>query len=161
METANAVQFNMSVRIIIKNKKARFNYEILEKFEAGIALAGTEVKSIRAGKVKIEEAFCNITADYQLELLQMSISPYEFGNIHNHDATRRRRLLMHRREIIRLNSKIKEKGLTLIPVALYFKKDKVKVELGLGRGKKLHDKREILKKRDQKLEIDRAIKNTN
>jgi SsrA-binding protein len=148
----------MSVKPIVRNRKARHEYEILEKFEAGIALVGTEVKSVRLGKVKITEAYCNIDDALQMDLHEMEISPYTFGNIHNHKTKRVRKLLMHKREINRLLSKVKEKGLTLIPLSLYFKDDKVKVEIALVRGKKLHDKRAALKDKDAKREIDRAIK---
>ncbi len=130
----------------------------MEKFEAGIALVGTEVKSIREGKVKISEAYCNIDDQLQMDLLELEISQYTFGNIHNHAPRRKRKLLMHKREIIRLHSKVKEKGLTLIPLSMYFKNGTVKVEIALCRGKKLHDKRASLKDKDAKLEIDRAMK---
>ena len=143
---------------IVRNRKAWHEYEILEKFEAGIALVGTEVKSVRLGKVKITEAYCSIDDKLQMDLYEMEISPYTFGNIHNHKTKRVRKLLMHKREINRLLSKVKEKGLTLIPLSLYFKNDKVKVEVALVKGKKLHDKRASLKDKDAKREIDRAIK---
>ncbi len=143
---------------IVKNRKAWHEYDILEKFEAGIALVGTEVKSVRLGKVKITEAYCGINDNLQMEIYEMEISQYTFGNINNHQTRRIRKLLMHRREIVRLLSKVKEKGLTLIPLSLYFKNDKVKVEVALVRGKKLHDKRAVLKDKDAKREIDRAIK---
>ncbi len=145
-------------KTIVRNRKAWHEYEILEKFEAGIALVGTEVKSVRLGKVKITEAYCNINDTLQMDLHEMEISPYTFGNIHNHKTKRVRKLLMHKREINRLLSKVKEKGLTLIPLSLYFKNDKVKVEIALVKGKKLHDKRAALKDKDAKREIDRAIK---
>ena len=148
----------VAVKTIVKNRKARHDYDVLESFEAGIALAGTEVKSVRLGKVKITEAYCQIDDRLQIDLHGMEISPYTFGNIHNHQTKRVRKLLMHKREINRLLSKVKEKGLTLIPLSLYFKNDKVKVEVALCKGKKLHDKRAALKEKDAKLEIDRAIK---
>ena len=138
---------------IIQNKKAFFEYEVLDRFEAGIALVGTEVKSLRAGKVKIIEAFCRVTNDGQLELHQLDISPYEFGNQNNHDRSRVRKLLMKHSEIRKLGQMIKEKGLTLIPISMYFKRGKVKVALGLVRGKKLHDKRED----NKKAEINRKL----
>lgn len=149
----------MANRIIVRNKKARFNYEILETLEAGIALRGTEVKSIRLGKVRLTEAFCQITDTLQLEIRQMGVSVYEFGNIHNHQTDRNRKLLMHRREIVRLYSKIKEKGLTLIPLSLYLKQGRVKVEVALCRGKKVHDKRASIKEKEAKIEIRRSLKN--
>ncbi len=148
----------MAYKTIIKNRKARFEYEILEKFEAGISLAGTEVKSLRVGRVKLADAYCQIDDRLQMDLHEMEISPYAHGNIHNHKPKRVRKLLMHKREINRLFSKVKEKGLTLIPLSLYFKSDKVKVEVALCKGKKLHDKRAALKDKDAKLEIDRAMK---
>jgi len=150
----------MADKIIVKNRKAWHDFEILERFEAGIALAGTEVKSIRQGKVKIVDAYCRISDNYQLELLQMEISPYAFGNIHNHKPDRPRRLLMHKREIIRLLSRVKEKGLTLIPINLYYKDGRVKVEIALCRGKKLYDKRASLKEKDDRLDMDRALRKT-
>jgi SsrA-binding protein len=143
-------------KTIIKNRKAWYEYEVFDKFEAGIALVGTEVKSIREGKVKIVDAFCHITGDMQLELHQMEISPYKYGNIHNHKANRIRRLLMHKSEIKRLFSKVKEKGLTLIPLSMYYKNGVVKVEIALCRGKKLHDKRASMKEKDAKREISKA-----
>jgi SsrA-binding protein len=147
----------MTHRMIVRNRKAWHEYDILEKFEAGIALVGTEVKSIRAGKVKIVDAYCQISPDFQLDLHQLEISPYEFGNIHNHKTDRVRRLLMHRKEIIRLLSKVKEKGLTLIPLALYYKHGRVKVEIALCRGRKLHDKRAAMKDKDDRKEIRQSV----
>jgi len=146
---------------IIRNKKAFFEYEILQKFEAGIALVGTEVKSLRAGKVKIIEAFCRVTDDDQLELHQLDISPYEFGNQHNHERARVRQLLMKKTEIHRLGQHLKVKGLSLIPISMYFTRGKVKVEIALAKGKKLHDKRASMKEQDAKREISRATKELN
>lgn len=143
---------------IVKNRKAWHEYEVLEKYEAGIALVGTEVKSIRAGKIKITEAFCQINNHMELELHQMHISHYEFGNRHNHPPDRIRKLLMHKKEIKRIFQKVKEKGLTLVPLSMYFKKGYIKVEIGLCKGKKLHDKRQDMKARDAKREVDREIK---
>ncbi|MFH2132603.1 MAG: SsrA-binding protein SmpB [bacterium] len=151
----------MADKFIVKNRKAWHDYEVLERFEAGIALVGTEVKSLRAGHVKLVDAFCQVTGDYQLNLHQMEISPYKFGNIHNHKADRIRRLLMHKREIVKLLSKVKEKGLTLIPLSLYYKGGKVKVEIAVCRGKKLYDKRSSLKAKDDKLDMNRALKHLN
>ncbi|MDX2471894.1 MAG: SsrA-binding protein SmpB [SAR324 cluster bacterium] len=143
---------------IIKNKKAFHNYEVLDRFEAGISLVGTEVKSLREGSVKIMEAFCRISKDYELTLNQLEISHFKQGNINNHEVTRVRKLLMHKREIFRLSQKMQEKGLSLIPTAMYFKRGRVKVEIALCRGKKMHDKRASLKEKDQKREIARALK---
>ncbi|MBU2648365.1 SsrA-binding protein SmpB [bacterium] len=151
----------MADKFIVKNRKAWHDYEVLERFEAGIALVGTEVKSLRAGHVKLVDSFCQITGDYQLNLHQMEISPYKFGNIHNHKTDRVRRLLMHKREIVKLLSKVKEKGLTLIPLSLYYKGGKVKVEIAVCRGKKLYDKRSSLKAKDDKLDMNRALKHLN
>ncbi len=143
---------------IVRNRKAFHEYNVLERFEAGIALAGTEVKSVRAGKVKLVDAYCHISSDLQMELHQMEISLYKFGNIHNHKPNRVRKLLMHKSEINRLRSKVKEKGLTLVPLSLYYKKEHVKVEVALCRGKKLYDKRAAMKEKDANLEIKRELK---
>ncbi|MGK0289832.1 MAG: SsrA-binding protein [bacterium] len=145
-------------KLIVKNRKAFHNFEVLDRFEAGISLVGTEAKSLRAGNVKITEAFCNITEDIQLELRNLHISHYDFGNRHNHETNRTRKLLMHKQEIIRLYAKIREKGLTLIPISLYFKQSRVKVEIALCRGKKLHDKRATIRDKDIKRDVDRALK---
>ena len=144
-------------RTLVKNRQARFNYEILEKVEAGIALEGTEVKSIREGKANIKEAYADIR-NGEAWLIGAHISPYSHGNITNHDPLRERKLLLNAVEIHRLQSKVMEKGLTLVPLSLYLKGRLVKLELGVGRGKKLGDKREDIKKRDQEREIHRAIK---
>jgi SsrA-binding protein len=146
-----------AVKIIAKNSKAYHDYFIEEKYEAGIELAGTEVKSIRMGNVNLKDSFC-IIKDGQLSVLGMHISPYEKGNIFNKDPRRPRRLLMHKREILRLFAKIKQDSYALIPLSVYFKGPRVKLELGLARGKKLYDKRESAAKRDAKREMDRAMK---
>lgn len=143
---------------IVRNKKAFHDYHILDKFEAGIALQGTEVKSLRAGKVKIIEAFCQVNSKMELELHMLDIAPYSHGNLNNHERTRVRKLLMHKNEIKRLDLKAREKGLTIVPIALYFKRGKVKVEIALAKGKKLHDKRADMKEQDAKREIARALK---
>lgn len=144
-------------RTLVQNRQARFNYEILEKVEAGIALMGTEVKSIREGKVNIKEAYADIR-DGEAWLIGAHINPYSHGNITNHNPLRERKLLLNAREIHRLQGKIMEKGLTLVPLRLYLKGRLIKLELGVGRGKKLVDKREDIKKRDQEREIQRAMK---
>ena len=144
-------------RTLVQNRQARFNYEILEKVEAGIALEGTEVKSIREGKANIKEAYADIRSG-EAWLIGAHISPYSHGNITNHDPLRERKLLLNAVEIHRLQSKVMEKGLTLVPLRLYLKGRLVKLELGVGRGKKLGDKREDIKKRDQEREIARAIR---
>ncbi len=144
-------------RTLVLNRQARFNYEILEKVEAGISLVGTEVKSIREGKANIKEAYADIRGG-EAWLIGAHINPYSHGNITNHDPLRERKLLLNAREIDRLQGKIMEKGLTLIPLRLYLKGRLVKLELGVGRGKKLVDKREDLKKKDQEREVQRALK---
>ena len=148
------------IKIVAKNNKAYHDYFIEEKFEAGIELAGTEVKSIRQGNVNLKDSFC-IIKDGQLSVLGMHISPYEKGNIFNKDPRRTRRLLMHKREILRLFAKIKQDGYSLVPLTVYFKNSRVKLELGLAKGKKLYDKRESAAKRDAKREIDRTMKSKN
>ena len=146
-----------AVKVVAKNSKAYHDYFVEEKFEAGIELAGTEVKSIRLGNVNLKDSFC-IIKEGQLSVLGMHISPYEKGNIFNKDPRRPRRLLMHRREIHRLLGLLKQEGYTLIPLSLYFKGSRVKLQLGLCKGKKLYDKREDAAKRDAKRDIDRALK---
>ena len=145
---------------ITENRQARHEYFVLETFEAGIELTGTEVKSIRQGSVNLKDSWCSIE-NGELFIKQMHISPYEKGNIFNRDPLRVRRLLMHKSEIIRLFGKQKQDGLTLIPLSLYFKDSRVKVQLGLCKGKKLYDKREDAAKRDAKRSIDRALKSQN
>ncbi|MEA4932157.1 MAG: SsrA-binding protein SmpB [Lawsonibacter sp.] len=146
-----------AIKQIAKNSKAYHDYFVEEKFEAGIELAGTEVKSIRMGNLNLKDSFCTIK-DGQLTVLGMHISPYEKGNIFNKEPRRPRRLLMHKREILRLFGRIKQDGYSLIPLSVYFKGPRVKVELGLAKGKKLYDKRESDAKRDAKREMDRAMK---
>lgn len=149
-----------AVKQVARNQKAYHDYFIEEKCEAGIELAGTEVKSIRMGNVNLKDSFCLIK-DGQLSVLGMHISPYEKGNIFNKDPRRPRRLLMHKREIMRLFARIKQDGYSLIPLSVYFKGPRVKLSLGLARGKKLYDKRESAAKRDAKREMDRAMKSRN
>ena len=149
-----------AVKQVARNQKAYHDYFIEEKFEAGIELAGTEVKSIRMGNVNLKDSFCLIK-DGQLSVLGMHISPYEKGNIFNKDPRRPRRLLMHKREIMRLFARIKQDGYSLIPLSVYFKGPRVKLSLGLARGKRLYDKRESAAKRDAKREMDRAMKSRN
>lgn len=144
-------------RVIAKNPKAYHDYFIEDTFEAGIALAGTEVKSIRLGNINLKDSFCLIK-DGQLSLLGAHISPYEKGNIFNKEPRRPRQLLMHRREINRLFAKMKQEGYALIPLSVYFSGPRVKVELGLAKGKKLYDKREAAARKDAKREIDRRMK---
>lgn len=140
-----------------KNKKAFFNYEIVDVLECGIVLEGTEVKSIRAGKFSFGDAFVRIKGN-EIFLVGMHISLYVFGNIHNHDPLRERKLLASSQEIKLLKRKVEEKGFTLVPTALYGKKNLIKVEIGLARGKKLHDKRNAIKERDIAKEAQRQAK---
>ena len=147
----------MGEKLICTNKKAFHEYFIEERAEAGIVLQGTEVKSLRMGKANLGDAFAMVR-DGEAYLHNLHISPYDFGNRVNHDPDRMRKLLLHKKEIIRLFSQIREQGYTLIPLRLYFKDGKVKVELGLAKGKKLHDKREDLKKKEQKREVAQALK---
>lgn len=144
---------------IARNKKARFNYEIIEDFEAGIVLTGTEVKSLRQKKVNIGDAYATISRD-ELYLTNARIEPYSHGTHSNHEPERPRKLLMKRKEIEKLRGKLNEKGLALLPLKMYFNnKGIVKVLLGLGKGKKMHDKRQTIKERDIKRDTERELKN--
>ena len=146
-----------AVKIVARNQKAYHEYFVEEKLEAGIALSGTEVKSIRAGTLSLKEAWCQVK-DGELFIRQMHIAPYEQGNIFNKDPLRPRRLLLHKREIMRLFGSVKQDGYALIPLSVYFRGSLVKVEIGLCKGKKLYDKREDAAKKDAKRQIDRAMK---
>ena len=148
------------VKIVAKNSKAFHEYFVEERFEAGIELFGTEVKSIRLGTLNLKDAWCSVK-DGELWVRQMHISPYDKGNIFNREPLRPRRLLLHKREILRLFGLMKQQGYTLIPLSLYFKGSLVKVQVGLCRGKKLYDKREDAARRDMKREADRALKERN
>lgn len=148
------------VKIMAKNQKAHHEYFIEERFEAGIELVGTEVKSIRAGTLSLKEAWCQVK-DGQLFIRQMHIAPYEKGNIFNKDPLRPRRLLLHKREILRLYGKVRQDGLSIIPLSVYLKNSLVKVEIALCRGKKLYDKRDDAAVRDAKRQIDRVMKERN
>lgn len=143
-------------KIVALNKKARYEYEILDTLEGGLVLTGTEVKSLRAGQASITEGFAVITGG-EAWLVDCQIQPYAFGNLNNHEPKRRRKILLHRRELAKLAGKIKEKGLSLIPLKLYFKNGLAKVEIGVGRGKKIHDKRETIKRRDVEREARREM----
>ena len=149
-----------SIKLIANNKKAYHDYFIEDTFEAGISLAGTEVKSMRMGKCSVKESFIRID-NGEVIVYGMHISPYEKGNIFNKDPLRERKLLMHRYEINKLTGKMKEKGMTLVPLRVYFKGSLVKVEVGLARGKKLYDKREDIAKRDQRREAEKEFKIRN
>ncbi|MCC2256829.1 SsrA-binding protein SmpB [Intestinimonas aquisgranensis] len=145
------------VKLIASNRKAYHDYFVEDKYEAGIELCGTEVKSIRMGNVNLKDAFC-IIKDGQMVVHGMHVSPYEKGNIFNRDPLRPRRLLMHKREILRLFAKVKQDGYALVPLSVYFKGPRIKLEVGLCKGKKLYDKRDAAAARDAKREIDRARK---
>ena len=147
----------MPSKTLAKNRKARFEYEIQNTMEVGIVLKGTEVKSIRAGQINITESFCRVDEHLQVYLFNAHVSQYDFGNIHNHDPLRPRRLLLHRSEIRRLYGQVKEQGLTLIPIKIYLKGGIIKMELALGRGKKMYDKRQTMKKRDAERDVERAL----
>lgn len=147
-----------SMKTIAQNKKARHDYFIEESYEAGIELCGTEVKSIRNGRVNLKDSWCSVV-DGEIFVNGMHISPYEKGNIFNPDPLRVRRLLMHKKEINKLYGIVKQTGYSLIPISLYFKDSKVKLQVGLCKGKKLYDKREDMAKRSAKRDIERAIKN--
>lgn len=149
-----------NLKTISENRAARHNYFVVESFETGIELVGTEVKSIRNGGANLKDSWCSIDGG-ELFVKGMHISPYEKGNIFNKDPLRVRKLLMHKREIMRLYGMIKQEGLTLIPLSIYFKGSRVKMQVGLCKGKKLHDKREDMAKRDAKREIDRTLKERN
>lgn len=144
-------------RIIADNRQARHDYFVLEALEAGIELKGTEVKSIRCGGVNLKDSWCEIK-DYQIYVNGMHISPYEKGNIFNRDPRRVRRLLIHKSEIRRLFDKVRQEGLTLVPLKLYYKGSRVKMELGLCKGKKLYDKRDDMAKKQSQRDIERELK---
>lgn len=145
------------VKIAAQNRKAHHDYYVEEKYEAGIELAGTEVKSVRAGTLNLKDSYCSVK-DGELFVLGMHISPYEKGNIFNKDPVRPRRLLMHKREIRKLHALVKQDGYTLVPLSVYFKDARVKVEVGLCKGKKNYDKRDAAAQRDARREMDRAMK---
>ncbi len=145
-------------RQIAENRKARHEYFVIETYECGIELVGTEVKSLRAGAVNLKDSYASVTKEGELYIWGMHISPYEQGNIFNHDPLRPRRLLMHKREILKLMGLVQREGYSLIPLALYFNNGKVKVALGLCRGKKLYDKRESTARRDATRDMERASK---
>ena len=148
------------IKVVADNRKARHDYFIDEKYEAGIALVGTEVKSIRAGKVSLRDSYAEVV-NGEAYLQNMHISPYDKGSRFNHDPKRPRKLLLHKREIKKLLGQTTQKGYTLIPLRLYFKRGKVKVELALARGKKLYDKRQDIAKRDAQREMARALSSRN
>jgi SsrA-binding protein len=144
-------------KVITINRQVRRDYQVLETYEAGVALRGTEVKSLRAGRANLKDSYARVM-NGEVFLLGAHISEYEQGNRHNHVPKRDRKLLLHKREIVRLNSKISERGLTLVPLRMYFKRGKAKVELGLARGRKLPGKREELRRRVMDREMEKALK---
>jgi len=145
------------IKLIASNKKARHNYAIESDYEAGIVLVGSEVKAIREGKVSFQDSYADIR-NGELFLRQLHISPYKYAYNSNHETLRSRKLLLHSYEIKKLWGKIKERGYTIVPLKIYFKNDRIKVQIGLGRGKKLFDKRETIKKKDMKRDLDRERK---
>lgn len=148
----------MERKQVVKNKEAYYNYEIVDKYEAGIVLFGTEIKSIRVGKSNLKDSYANIDKKGEIYIYNMHISPYEFGNIFNKDPLRPKKLLLNKREIFKLIGYTSQKGYTLVPIEGYFSNNKFKILLGVGRGKKLHDKREDLKKKEAALDIKRQLK---
>ena len=148
---------NSGIKIIAQNKKAYHDYFVLEKLEAGIELFGTEVKSIRQGKINLKDSWCFVK-DGEMFVNGMHISPYEQGNIFNRDPLRTKRLLLHKREIRRFYAQVKQEGLAIVPLSVYFKKGRAKVEIGLCKGKKLYDKREVAAKKDAQRTIERNLR---
>ena len=147
-----------STKVIAENRKARHDYFVIETYEAGIELFGTEVKSLRAGAVNLKDSYCEIDGG-EMFALGIHISPYEQGNIFNRDPLRPKKLLMHKREIMKLTGLVSREGYTLVPLSLYFKGSRVKMALGLCKGKKLYDKRDTIARRDADRDIERAMKN--
>jgi SsrA-binding protein len=148
---------NTAQKLIASNKTARLNYDIGDTYEAGIVLTGTEVKALRGGKANLKDSYA-VVKDDEVFLREMHISHYDHGNRFNHEPLRARKLLLHKREIKKLYGKSREKGLALVPLKLYFKDGKVKVEIGIGKGKKLYDRREDIKKREERRDIARNFK---
>jgi SsrA-binding protein len=145
------------IKNVVQNRKARHDYEILNTYEAGIELVGTEVKSLRQGKVHLKDSYA-VIEEGELFLYSMHISAYEQGNVHNHEPTRKRKLLMHKQELRKLYARTVERGLTLVPLRVYFKGNVAKVELALARGKRQYDKRQAIGKREAEREMDRKMK---
>ena len=146
----------MGIKIIARNKRAGFDFELLEKTEVGLVLQGTEVKSLRLGKVSLHEAFVTIDSRGEAWIQGMSIPPYPFGTYANHEETRKRKLLLHKKELRDIDHTMRIKGLTLIPTVIYFKESRVKMEISLAKGKKLHDKRQTLKEKDIKRQLQKS-----
>ena len=147
----------MADKTVVQNRRARHDYHILDSFEAGIELKGTEVKSLRNGQMVLKDSYVDIVKG-ELFLMGAHIAPYEQGNIHNHEPERPRRLLMHKREILKLTPQVREKGHTLVPLKVYFTRGKAKVQVGLCKGKQTADKRATIRERESKVEMDRAMK---
>jgi SsrA-binding protein len=147
----------VAVKLIAENRKARHEYELLDRYEAGLVLTGTEVKSLRQGGASLQQAYADVR-DGEVWLIGAHIAEYGQGNVHNHEPDRERKLLLHRREIASLTGKVRERGLTLVPTRMYFKEGRAKVELALARGKERRDKRRDLAKRDADRQIERALK---
>lgn len=148
----------MERKIITTNRKAFHDYIVFEKYVAGIVLSGTEVKSIRANGVNLKDSFCSFNSEGELFLYKAHISPYEHGNRYNHEPERNRKLLLNKRELLKISQKVKKEGYTIVPLEMFFMQGLVKIEIALVKGKKLHDKREDLTKKDQKREMERASK---
>ena len=146
------------VRPIAENRRARHHYTVLERFDAGIVLQGTEIKSLRHGKAQLADSYCLISPEGEVEWVGGQIPPYGHGNQHNHDPSRRRKLLLHRQQIKRLYGKVREKNMTLVPLRLYFSGPWVKLEIALAQGKTLHDKRRVLRERQLKRDIEGALR---
>ncbi|MDZ4710807.1 MAG: SsrA-binding protein SmpB [bacterium] len=142
------------IKIISTNRKANFEYAILSRYEAGVVITGTEVKSLREGKVNLQESYGRVIND-EVWVINLHINEYKFGNINNHEPLRNRKLLLHKKEIRKIKQELQEKGLTLVPLKIYFKNSLVKVELGIAKGKKLYDKRESIKKREVERKLSR------
>ena len=149
------------MKIVANNRKAFHDYFIERKYEAGIALKGTEVKSIRAGRMNLKDSYCDFDKNLELYLKGCHISPYTFGSYNNVDPMRDRKLLLHKRELRKLYQEIKEQGYTIVPLKAYFSRDKIKLEIGLAKGKKLYDKRQDIAKKDAARKIDHEIKSRN
>ena len=147
----------MSEKIVSKNRKARFNYELIETYEAGLVLQGSEIKSIRAGQISINEAYVRVDGD-EAWLIDAHVAPYAMATHNNHEPRRQRKLLLHKYEIKKLYGKVNEMGFSLIPLRVYFKKGKAKIQIALARGKKRHDKRETIRRRDEQRDLDRAMR---
>jgi SsrA-binding protein len=147
--------------VLATNRKAHHDFLITEKIEAGVVLTGTEVKSVKQGHISIQEGYVHIDDHLEVWLLACTIQPYDHGNVFNHNQTRERKLLLHHKEIVRLHSKTREKGLTIVPLKVYLKQGKIKVKIGLAKGKNVIDKRDTLKKRDATRDAQRAMRNHN